>query len=462
MLPSSWFRSPSLAAAAAALALGAGLAPNPAFAARSRTAEVVAQVTSANAALSAADRAEKYAAMEASPFAFFRGSNHLYWRDLGSSPQLAQFGGAPVTRTFLAGDQHVDNFGAFDDDQGDVVYAINDTDEAVLADYQLDLWRTAVSLLLVARANRLSTADQTTALDAFTEAYLDAMATYASSSAETSRKFRSTNTYGLLDDFLADVGASSSRAKMLSAWTVLVAGVRRLDTAGNFDLAAVTPAIDTDVRNHMASYRASLSGGVTFPASFFTVKSVARRLHAGLGSLGTTRYYVLIEGATTSQSDDRILDVKAQAAPSAAPWIAAAAWTQTLQVCGGNHAVRSALASKALGYRVDDLLGTTTLADGKPYSLRERSPFKDTFDTTELTSLTRLQNLAEQWGTLLATQHARADRDWDAAIFPFSLDAEIDARTDGRHDQVRALVRTIAFDYADQVALDHASFVASF
>lgn len=463
-MPSSRFASlASLASlVSVSAALGASLLPASALAARSRTAEVIAQITSANAALSAADRAEKYAAMEASPFAFFRGSNHLYWRDLGSSPQLAQFGGVVATRTFLAGDQHVDNFGAFDDDQGTVVYAINDTDEAVIADYQLDLWRTAVSLVLVARANGLSASTQTAALDAFTEAYLDAMADYAGGSAEASRKLTASNTYGLLDDFLADVEADASRAELLDDWTVLAAGVRRLDTAGNADLAAVTPAIDSDVRAAMTSYRASLSGGVTFPSAFFTVKSVARRLHAGLGSLGTTRYYVLIEGATTSQSDDRILDMKAQAAPSAAPWIAAAAWAQTLQVCGGNHATRTALASKALGYRVDDLLGTAALSDGKVYSLRERSPFKDTFDTADLTSLTRLQKLAEQWGALLATQHARADRDWDAAIFPTSLDAEIDARTDGRHDAVRALVRAIALDYADQVALDHASFTASF
>lgn len=461
MQSSRLFPLASLASFAAALA--ASLIPSSALAARSRTSEVIAQITSANAALSAADRAEKYAAMEESPFAFFRGSNHLYWRDLGSSSKLAQFGGAVATRTFLAGDQHVDNFGSFDDDQGDIVYAINDTDEAVIADYQLDLWRAAASLVLVARANGLSASSQATALDAFTEAYLDAMADYAGGSAETSRKLTASNTYGLLDDFLADVEDDASRAEMLSDWTVLVAGVRRLDTAGNTDLAAVTPAIDSDLRNAMTSYRASLSGGgVALPASFFTVKSVAKRVHAGLGSLGTSRYYVLIEGATTSQSDDRILDMKAQSTPSAAPWIAASAWTQTLQVCGGNHATRTALASKALGYRVDDLLGTTTLPDGKPYSLRERSPFKDTFDASDLTSLTRLQNLAEQWGALLATQHARADRDWDAAIFPTSLDAEIDARTDGRHDTFRALVRSIALDYADQVALDYASFAASF
>lgn len=433
-----------------------------ASAARSRSAEVIAQITSANAALSAADRAEKYAAMKESPFAFYRGTNHLYWRDLGASPQLTTYGGAAATRTFLGGDQHVDNFGAFDDDQGDVVYAINDTDEAVIGDYQLDLWRAAISLVLVARANGLSATNQRTALDAFTEAYLDAMADYAGSSAETSAKQLASNSYGLLDDFLAEVEEERSRGELLADWTVLVAGVRRLDTAGSPDLAAVSASVDSDVRAHMASYRASLSGGASFPAGYFTVKSVARRLHAGLGSLGATRYYVLIEGATTGQSDDRILDMKAQGAPSAAAWLAPAAWTQTLQVCGGDHAVRSALAAKALGYRIDDHLGTTALSDGKTYTLRERSPFKATFDTTELTSLTRLQNLAEQWGALLATQHARADRDWDAAVFPASLDAEIDARTDGKHDAFRALVRALALDYADQVALDYQSFVAAF
>lgn len=430
--------------------------------AHSRTADVVAQITSANAALSAADRAEKYAAMKASPFAFFRGTNHLYWRDLGASPQLGTYGGAAATRTFLGGDLHVDNFGAFDDDQGDVVYAINDTDEAVIGDYQLDLWRAAISVVLVARANGLSAASQATAVDAFTEAYLDAMASYAGSNAETSFKQRASNSYGLLDEFLVDAEEQNSRGEMLGDWTVLVAGVRKLDTAGNSDLAAVSAAVDSDVRAAMIGYRASLSGGTSFPAGYFAVKSVAQRLHAGLGSLGTTRYYVLIEGATTSQGDDRILDLKAQGAPSAATWISSAAWSQTLQVCGGDHAVRSAQAQKALGYRVDDHLGTAALSDGKRYSVRERSPFKETFDTSQLTSLTRLQKLAEQWGALLAAQHARADRDWDAAIFPQSLDAEIDARTDGEHEAFRAQVRAVATDYATQVALDYQSFAATF
>jgi len=357
----------------------------------------------------------------------------------------------------------VDNTGSFDDDQGDIVYAINDFDEAVIGDYQLDVWRLAVSLTLVARENGgYSVTDQGSLIDELTEAYLDAMASYAGNSQETTKKFTQSNTYGLLDDFLLDVAASNSRVKMLDDWSVKVSGVRRLNTTGNPDLAPVTAAVDSDVRGHMAAYRATLTGGTTPAASYFTVKSVAERLHAGLGSLGATRYYVLIEGPTTGQDDDRILDVKAQGTPSAFGYLSSAAVSQTNSASGGNMAYRTVLAYKALGYRVDDLLGWMALSDGKTYSVRERSPYKDTFDTASLTTMTRFTNLAQQWGTLLATQHARADKDWNATILPQSVDSEIDALTNGDHAGFRAKVRALALDYADQVALDYASFCANF
>jgi uncharacterized protein (DUF2252 family) len=431
-------------------------------AAVSRTSEVVALIRAANAGLSSADRAEKYAGMKASSWAFFRGSNVLYWHDFATSPQLALYGGTAATRTFLGGDMHVENLGAFDDDQGEIVYAINDFDEAVIGDYQLDLWRAAVSVVLVARGNGLARSLQASALDTFTEAYLDAMASYATSSAETTRKVTAANSYGLLDDFLRQVAADESRAKMLDRWTVKVGGVRSFATATNSDLAAVAAAVDADVRGKMSAYRATLSGGGSFSSSFFTVKSVAQRLHAGLGSLGALRYYVLLEGPSASQDDDRILDVKAQGLPSAAAYLPSAVWAHTQSASGGNQAQRAALAAKALGYRVDDLLGTVTLSDGRTYSVRERSPYKATFDNATLTSATRLSNLAAQWGELLATVHARADRDWNAAVFPASLDAEVDWLTDGDHAGVRALVQALALDYADQVELDYASFLANF
>ncbi len=110
----------------------------------------MAAIKAQNDALPPTDRQAKYAKMAASPFVFFRGTNHVFCADFAGDPRLSQFGGSRM-RTWLQGDLHVENFGAFSNDEGDVVYDSNDFDEAVIADYQYDLWRMAVSIVLVAR-----------------------------------------------------------------------------------------------------------------------------------------------------------------------------------------------------------------------------------------------------------------------------------------------------------------------
>jgi len=438
------------------------LAAPHADAAQSRTQFVVDELTAFNASITPALRSEKYTRMKESAFAFFRGSNHLYWKDLGASPLLASYGGTRATRTWLGGDMHVDNTGAFDDDEGDIVFGLNDFDEAVIGDYQLDVWRMATSLLLAAREQgSFGTADQDVLLDAFSEAYLDTMDGYAGNSEETSRKFRASNTYGLLNDFLDDVSADNDRVKLLDKWTVRLQGVRQFSFASS-EAAPVPESMNADIRARMNTYRATLSGGASWPSGYFTVKGVMQRLGAGLGSTGATRYYVLIEGATSSQEDDRILEWKAQRAPSAWPYVGAEQVAQTNATCGGDMAARVVTAHKALGYRVDDHLGWVTLADGLSYSVRELSPWKDSFPREELTTLTRFTNLAEQWGQVLATHHARADKDWNPTVFPGSLDSEIHARTDKDHAGFRARVRAIATDYAQQVKFDSDSFRSRF
>jgi uncharacterized protein (DUF2252 family) len=178
------------------------------FAATSRTSFVVAEINGKNASLDAIARAEKYALMKPSAFVFYRGTNHLYWKDLGASSQLQHHGGLATTRVVLGGDMHVNNTGSFDDDQGDIVFGLNDFDESLIGDYQLDVWRTATSLVLVARERGVfGAADEFSFVDSFTEAYLDSMEAFAGTNDEATRRFVQSNTYGLLDDFLASVAS---------------------------------------------------------------------------------------------------------------------------------------------------------------------------------------------------------------------------------------------------------------
>lgn len=70
-----------------------------------------------------------------------------------------------------------------------------------------------------------------------------------------------------------------------------------------------------------SGYGETLTGGLGWDTDYFRVKSVARRLAAGTGSLGTPRFYLLIEGPSADQDDDVILDVKRQGTPTAHAYI---------------------------------------------------------------------------------------------------------------------------------------------
>ena len=127
-----------------------------------------------NAQFAPQSRRVKYKKMIASPFAFFRGTNHLFWNDFANDIRLTQFGNAQ-TRIWIQGDLHAENFGTYDTAQGTIVYDLNDFDEAVIADYQYDLWRMAVSIVLIARQQRIDVSSQKNILDAFAQSYLKAL-----------------------------------------------------------------------------------------------------------------------------------------------------------------------------------------------------------------------------------------------------------------------------------------------
>ncbi len=411
--------------------------------------DVIAMITAWNHDLSAGDRDAKYCKMAASPFAFFRGTNHLFWADLAGDARLARFG-SDATRTVIQGDLHVANLGAFDDDRGTIVYDLNDFDEALVADYQYDVWRTAISIALVARADGLGERDP---IDVFTEAYLDAMHAFHG----TDDELDAVALPGVLDEFLDDVADHESRAEALADWTVVDSGGRHFDLT-NPELAAVEPARETELVAAMPAYGATLSGGLAFEPAYFAVKSVAARLGAGIGSAGRPRYYLLVEGPSTALDDDRILDVKLETVPTAYGFVPATE-RDAYDASFANPAERVVRAEKALLDHVDDHLGWLQLSDGD-YAVRERSVYKKDYPLDEIGDADELEDLAGAWGSVIAADHARADRDFDPTLVPGSVDAAIDDLTDHHHDDVRDQVRGLARGYADQVEADYATFVA--
>jgi uncharacterized protein (DUF2252 family) len=87
--------------------------------------------------------------MASSSFAFLRGSAPLFYEILKRVPQLAM---GPEGVGWIVGDLHLENFGAFRAEQrgtsSEVVFNLNDFDEALVGPWRLDVLRFMTSVLL--------------------------------------------------------------------------------------------------------------------------------------------------------------------------------------------------------------------------------------------------------------------------------------------------------------------------
>lgn len=389
-------------------------------------ADLLARLDAYNQSLSAADRHAKYCKMSASPLAFLRGSNHLFWEDFSQDPRLAEFS-SPATQTWLQGDLHVYNFGTLSTAGDEVVYALNDFDDSFIADYQYDLWRMSVSLVLLGRHAKLEKPGDL--VEVFAAKYLDTLA-----AGEIPPPLAAKDAPKRLRKFI-EKQAEYPREKFLKKW---------LTKKWRFDIdSAKLAALDADTAETLEKaingYRETLSAPLRDDADYFQVKSMARRIGAGTGSLGTPRYYVLIEGPSKDADDDRILDVKQQRTVSAYPWLKTKQQTEYRRLFP-DQGQRYVEAYRALTGAPDPLLGTLEL-DGAVHSVRERAPCNDGFPAEEVDKRKHLKKLAAAWGEILAASHARAAK---AGRFVKSVNDLIQTRRFAFIGQVQDIARAYA------------------
>lgn len=87
--------------------------------------------------LTEAQRLEKYQKMLESPFRFFRGSAYLFYFDMTKISSI--FHTPTLKPTWIQGDMHMDNFGAFQNEDGTIVFDVNDFDEGYVGSYLYDI-----------------------------------------------------------------------------------------------------------------------------------------------------------------------------------------------------------------------------------------------------------------------------------------------------------------------------------
>jgi uncharacterized protein (DUF2252 family) len=331
----------------------------------------------------------KFARMRADPFAFFRGSCHLFYEDWLRDELLDRSPNA-----WICGDLHIENFGVYKGDNRLVYFDLNDFDESTRAPCTWELARFATSVRLAATALGLSETKSTGLVERFFTSYRNTL------SEGKSRWVERATAQGPIGDLLKKA-ADRSRPEFLDRRTELKRGKRKLIVDGEHALPAAP-----DRQKAIARLVQSV-GAATGQEDFFEPLDVARRV-AGTGSLGVDRYVILLRGKG-SPDHNYLVDLKL-ALPSAP-----GQRLRKVQPRWADEAQRI-VAVQRRAQAISQSMLTAVEFEHRGFVLRELQPSEDRLGCEHYSTEDDLKCTLDTMGQVVAWSHLRSSGRQGAAI----------------------------------------------
>ena len=371
----------------------------------------------------------KYQFMRENMFRFFRGTSHLFYDDLSKVPD---FPGGPVA--WISGDAHLENFGSFRADNGQVYFDLNDFDEAILAPITWEVVRLLCSIYVgfESLAIPMDKAEKMARL--FVSSYSSTLA------AGRAEYIERATADGIVCDFLDRVN-KRTRKRMLQKKTTF--GKKRVQML--LDRPKHLP-LQKETRRALCDHvQAWLRVDENSPYNYTVVDGIFRI--AGTSSVGLERYAFVLQSNNDVGPKYLLLDMKEAAPSSLSPF---ATVQQPHWSCEGERVV---LLQKRMQNRFPALLSFTKYR-GKSFIMQEMQPTKDNINFTFLKDRYRdMYSVVDSMAILTASSHIRSSGQ--------SGSCTTDALKEfgGREDwQDRTLV--YARNYAEQVKTYYESFLA--
>ena len=292
----------------------------------------------------------KYAAMGASPFAFYRGSCQLF---IDAWPLRTPLNDAPAV--WSCGDLHFENLGCYKGDNRLVYFDLNDFDEAALLPVSWDLTRFVASVMVGAPQLGVSAPQAARLATQYLDEFALALAWGKARWVE-----RDTAT-GMVRQLL-DAVRERKRKALLNERTKQKRDRRRIRVDGLKALKASREDIA-----HVAKVVEQL-GERLGERRFYRVVDVARRV-AGCGSLGLARWIVLVDGKGSPRGN-YLLDLKEARAP------ASTGQSPRKQPRWKSDAERIVAVQRRV-QAVSPALLTSVTMNGRGFVLRELQPAQD-------------------------------------------------------------------------------------
>lgn len=334
--------------------------------------------------------------LQESPLGFLRGSARLFYEVIARERSLGLEGGP---RGAVVGDMHLENVGAYRNDADEVVFHLNDFDDAGVAPLWVDTLRLSTSVLLAGRSFQATANESLALVHELLAAYEEALA--------------GSEVPGMLPKPIAELCDRSSRRtrKELLDMRAPVEGGKRRFVRGDryFDLEeherAALPAL-------VDAYRTALGSRAPAHAASWSIQDAAHRV-AGNGSLGRRRVALLL---VDDKKEERLFELK-EAKPSALEAL--------FDRSDAEPAVRVVGAARALVATPPRQLAPLPPHELGSFLGRKLCPEEDKLDLAKLSVGKTLSQVVRTVGVLLGRAHRRAAVDLPDRPRPPSESVEI-------------------------------------
>lgn len=324
--------------------------------------------------------ARKFELLRADPYAFYRGTCHLFY---GSLPRHDVLAAAPAP--LVCGDLHLENFGVYKGDNRLAYFDLNDFDEAALAPFTLDLLRFVSSIHVAAASLRLATRQA----EALGELYLDRYRHWILDG--KARWLERSTAEGMVRDLLGSV-IGRTRRQLLKARTV------RTDAGRRLRLTERALPITKQQRARLKAFIEQF-GAARGERRFYRLLDAARRI-AGKGSLGLERYVLLVEGKGSPRAN-YLLDLKL-AVPSASRLIPGSRYPRWATEA------KRVVATQRIAQAISPALLHAVTIGARSYVLKELQPMTDRLDLAEWDGrIGRLEVTVRSMAAVTAWAHLR-------------------------------------------------------
>ena len=378
--------------------------------------------------------------MITSPYAFLRGAAAIMAEDFAHLPST---GITPV----ICGDAHLGNFGFYASPERDLVFDLNDFDEAHPGAWEWDLRRLVTSVWVAGRQNGSAEYACEKAAARCVAAYREHMA-YLAAQPLLARSYQRLDLDRLRrtakkDPLRQEIKRAAKRARRRTSDRALPRFTEKRDGTRHIIeepplITRLDPAEADRIAEALDSYLHTLPVHWARILAGYRIIDIAHKV-VGVGSVGLRAYIALCQGS--SPDDVVFLQLKQARRSVVARYVhGESAWH-------AHQGQRVVEYQQALQTVSDPLLGWTTIGDHQ-YYVRQFRDMKGAV-TIDGISASALADYAGICGLLLAKGHARTS---GASMIAGYL---------GRSDKVDRAMCRFARDYAAQVERDHQALVAA-